>query len=107
MRAVLAIWGVVDLAREWLYDQGFSRLISANAAHLKYSLIGGQCLLGSSIGKRQYHPTTYLAILSDTLLDLYLLILTTVKAFRSAALSKSHPSSPIVCLALDFGLSLN
>ena len=107
MRIVLAVFGMVFVAGAWLYHPGFSRLISANAAEIKYSLISGQCLLGlGHIWGLHASATTYLAIASITVLDLYLLVLTTVKAFRSAALSKSHPSSPIVCLTLGFSSSL-
>ncbi len=107
MRMILAIFGMVTVSGAWLYHLGFSRLISANEVEVKYSLIGGQCLLGVGPSwARHASATTYLAISSVTILDFFLLVLTTVKAFRSTALSKSHPSSPIVCLALGVGSSL-
>jgi hypothetical protein len=105
IRLIVAIIGVVRLASEWIYHQGSWRLISSNAAHMAYSPLGGQCLPGFT-SRVSTSPTTYLPALAPTILDLYLLVLTIVKAFKSAALSKSHPSSPIVCIVLDFGLSL-
>ena len=74
---------------------------------VKYSPISGQCLQGSGSGaKMKSSAPGYLAVVAPTTLDLFLLVLTVVKVFKSSALSKSHPSSPIVCVALDFGLSL-
>lgn len=88
-----------------VYYQAFSRLISPNAVGAKYSPIGGQCLQESAAKFKSSVPSV-LAVIDPTTLNLFLLILTIVKAFRGNALSKSHPSSPTVCIAPDFGLSM-
>ena len=105
IRAILAILGMILVARELLYHQVLSRLISSNAVGAKYSLISSQCLQESGARFHSSGPSI-LAVITPTTLDLYLLVLTIVKASRSDVLSKSHPSSPIVCVVLDFGFSL-
>src|SRR5258706_5613086 len=102
MASLLAI---IAVSGEYLYHHRFSRLISVNTAGMKYSPIGGQCLPGSTWKLISSAPA-YVSISCATILDLFLLVLTIAKALKSTAISKSHPSSPIECVALDFGSSL-
>ena len=105
IRSILAILGIISVTGEWIYYQGSSRLILSSAAGVKYSLRGNQCLPGAPSKMKSSAPA-YLAVLAPTTLDLILLVLTIVKAFRSNAMSRSHPSSPIVCVVFYFSLSL-
>ena len=105
IRMIMSLFAIMTLAGECLYHHGFSRLISVNAAGYKYSPIGGLCLPGGT-WKFISSASAYVSISFATIFDLHLLVLTIVKALKSTAISKSHPSSPIVCVALDFGSSL-
>jgi hypothetical protein len=69
---------------------------------MEYSTLGSQCLPGETAKMNSVAPS-YLAVVAPTILDLVLLVLTIVKAFK---VSESYPSSPIVRVVLDFGLSL-
>ena len=105
IRSSIALFGIISMASEWIYHQGSSRLIFSSAVSVEYSFIGEQCLPANQL-KEGSLPTSYLAVLAPTLLDLILLVLTIVKAFKATAISGSYPSSPIVCVVFDFGLSL-
>jgi len=102
MRAISTILGSISFSGKLAYHQGLSRLTPSYVAAMAYSPIGGQCLAGSA-GKNGGPVVGVFATLGATMLDLFLLTLTMVKALKSAA---SHPSSRIVCLALNFDLWL-
>ena len=102
MRAISTIFGSISFSGKFAYHRGSSRLTSSYVAAMAYSPIGGQCLAGSA-GKNAGPVVGIFATLGPTVLDLFLLALTMVKALKSSA---SHPSSRIVCLALDFDLWL-
>ena len=102
IRVITSLLAVITIAGEYLCHHRFSRLISVNAAGMRYSLIGGQCIPGAVWGFIST-TTPYVSISFATTFDLFLLVLTIARAVKSAAISKSHPSSPLVCVAPDFG----
>ena len=105
IRAVCHLLGTLVISRMLARHQGSSSLTLPHVANMGYSHIGRQCL-PTSAGKLETLTVPILATLTPTSLDLFLLILTIVKAVKSSALSESHPSSPIVCVVLDFDLWL-
>ena len=82
-----------------------SSLTLSYVAYMEYSHIGRQCLPRSG-GKIENPAAAILGGVAPTVLDLFLLTFTVLKAVRSSALSESHSSSPIVCVMRDFYLWL-
>ena len=69
-----------------------------------YSPRSGQCLPGAM---KQFNTPLHsiITVVSPMPFDTLLLALTVIKAFKSATLLDSHPTSPIVCVVFHFDLS--
>ena len=100
IRVILTLYGIITTVSESICIGSDSEPTFSYLDTTVYSSIGKQCLVGIT-GHVESPVPGYLAVVAPSTFDVFLLLLTIVKAFRNTILFDSYASSKVVCVAFD------